>query len=183
MRKMRKNTGLWQYLNETGVLERANKEEIKNAKSEYRKKYLRDYKKKHRQSRKEYLVSYTLKDALIIQTNATKHGISESQWIKRSAHAYGEQTFLTPAPHVLHNILQILMLCRSYITMLSQKDTQAWFKSNRNYESLEKIIHNLQTDITQTFAKPLLLQEAIQQAFKDNQAFRDWLINFLAHDS
>lgn len=182
MRKLRHNTGLWQFLNRTGVLERGDKLEIENAKKEYRKIYLREYKRKHRQARKEYLISYTSEEAKAIQKSASEHRISESQWIKRAAQAYSEQTFLVPDQEVLQKILQLTMLCRSQIAMVSQRDPQSWFSSNRNYKTLQKAIEKMEAEISNTYLKPPLLEEVILQRLKEDHSFCAYLNKLLKND-
>lgn len=155
MKATKRNSPLWAYLNERGVLERGNEDEICKAKKEYRREYLKAYKKRRNKTTKEFSISCNPKETKAIVTGALEHALLPSTFIKKAVFAYLEKSYITPHIHMLHLLQQILLRSESLIRRIAEKDkSTSWFRSNNSYSDLEAIIRDLQSQVTHTLTNP-----------------------------
>lgn len=85
MRKVKKGSGIYSYLNELGLLERGTDEELKNAKKVYWNNYKKQNKKENRKEDKSLKIFFNKKEYKIISIGAAKQRTSKTNFIKQSA--------------------------------------------------------------------------------------------------
>ena len=130
-----KYRNLWDYLDESGVLEWGSDDEIKTAKNRYKTLYQRAYRKRYRESRSEFTVSLTKDEEAVIRQKSKFHNLSPSAFIKQSSLAYTRKLYLVPDPVQLAQFEQILNLIFQEIKIMSQSGSV----SNHCFKLLERI--------------------------------------------
>lgn len=113
--------GLYQYLEETGVLQSGNKATIEAATALYWRIYKREWRKAKRHAEKPFEILLTEKEEKIIQAAALKHGMSKTSYIKKAALTYSAQKYLVPNLEVLYEIKELLAINYDAILQLIQK--------------------------------------------------------------
>ena len=119
MAKTKKQTSLYEYLNQTGVLETGDDELIGKVKAAYWRKYHKDYKQEKRKKDKEYSISLSKTERTYLEKEASKYSKSMSMFIKDSAWAYIHCEYLNPQKADILKIQQLLSRCYSNIERLS----------------------------------------------------------------
>lgn len=118
-----KYRSLWDYLDESAVLEWGSEDQIKEAKKEYKKLYQRAYRRNYRRARAEFTVSLFKDEEVVIRHKSKDHKLSPSAFIKQSALAYIQKLYLVPDPIQLAQFEQILNLIFQEIKIISQSDS------------------------------------------------------------
>ncbi len=152
MQRRRKNSPFWEYLEKKGVLEKGTDEEIKAAKREYKKIYLLDYKRKQREKKPEFTISFSKEknEYQRVEVEAKRHKLSMSKFIKEAALAYISKTYIVPDRQKVAELEQILSQCLNEV----QRITRDRFDRNK-LETIEKRIEKLQSDVDRLFRNPL----------------------------
>lgn len=161
MSKIRKNTGIWKYLEETGVLEHGTEAEIQAARKEYQKKYILQYKRKQRGEMKEYIVLLKKDEQTLFKEAAQKHKTTIVRFLKTAALAYLEKKYIVP------DQVQVAHLEQTLIQILNE--IQALAKRNKilftlNIQEIEKKINRMETVVNDILRSP----ETIEEYFKNN---------------
>jgi uncharacterized coiled-coil DUF342 family protein len=152
LKNTRRNSALWAYLHEKGVLDKG-KDEILRAKKEYRQQYLKAFKQKRKSNRKDYTITCNPKEAKLFKIKAEEYGLKIASFIKQAAIAYAGNTDVIPQINMFHNILQLLLRSESRIREIAGKDKGVWYKSDKRYDELEEIVRELRGKIEQHFKK------------------------------
>jgi hypothetical protein len=171
MKRVKRNSKLFKYLNSLGVLERGVESEIKAAKLEYRRQYLKKYKTEWKQNKKELVVTCSKEELARLVQGAKSNGSSPGRFFKKAAFAYLDQAFIIPHLATLQHIEQLLLNCKSNVERIAEREPGAWFKQDRNYADLEKTIQQIQMQIIETFAHPPTLETVITQTLKDKPEY------------
>lgn len=89
-------TGIRAYLDASGVLENGTEHEIRAVRRQYRKLYLKRYKRSQREKKPEFAVqlSKTNGEYGKIQAAAHKHRMSITEFLRLATLAYIDRTFL-----------------------------------------------------------------------------------------
>jgi hypothetical protein len=124
--KPKNKDGLYSYLDSLGVLENGTEEAIKRAKREYKKRYIREYKRKERQSNCEYIVLLSKQkgEHKIISEAAAEHKSSISKFIKTAALFYLTKRYIVPDKEKVAALELILSDCRNDIKRISKNTIQ-----------------------------------------------------------
>ncbi|MEM6342695.1 MAG: hypothetical protein AAF927_02400 [Bacteroidota bacterium] len=147
---IRRNTGMWEYLEQSGVLESGNEDAIAAVKKEYQRKYQREYRKKKRKERPEVTLTLSKADWLELTHSAQQHHYSLPAFIKQAALAYLKQTFLVPDREPVSRLEQRLRLCQTDIRVIARhvrkrnlpELNQAYLDLAERIAHLETVIHN-----------------------------------------
>jgi len=161
MRKSHSNSGMWEYLDSIGVLEKGTDEEIKAAKRAYRKQYFLLQKRKQRTNKPEYTVAFskTNGEHSRITEAAKKHNRTVTAFIRVAALAYITQTFVVPNAYQLARLEQLLSECLNEIkTIVRTKERHFWEREQR-LELIEKRIGKLETQLNELITNPPLLND------------------------
>ena len=158
MRKIPKHTGMWAYLNSTGVLEKGSNAEIKAAKREYRKQYFLKYKQSQRSKKPEFIISFSKEngDYGRILKAAKTHKMAFSGFVREAVLSYVNQTFLVPNSDQLLRLEQILSQCLNEIQSIVKPKERFSFERERKFEEIEKQIEKIRVNINQIFRNPPL---------------------------
>lgn len=176
---MRKNSGLWAHLHALGILEKGSEEDIARAKRDYRKQYMRLYKQNQRKVKREYYVSLTRQEQIIVKREAQEHGLTEVQFFRKAVFAYVSESYIVPHISVLHEIQQLALRCQSDIERIANADKGGWLKPDRNYQNLENAIAVMREGASNAFANPPRLDQIIRKTLLDNPAFHQALKKIL----
>lgn len=84
-RKIKNGTGLYAFLETTGVLATGTVEEIENQKKRYWVQYRKEWKKNKRQQSKVYVVMVSFKDSRRISQKAKAIGVTPASYLKHCA--------------------------------------------------------------------------------------------------
>lgn len=171
MKRIRKNTGLWHYLNKVGVLEKGSDEAIKQARKEYWRKYNSELKQRKRKQRRIYAVTFNLDEIKSIIETAKAKGMTVSGYICEATRADMRGAYVTPHPYLLKEVQQTLVGYKRQIKAIAEKDKKNWLGVNRNFESLEQIIEKVEKQILQLFTQAPSLKTSIEEALKTNPKF------------
>lgn len=158
MRRLAKNGGMWEYLEEAGVLENGIDAEINAAKRAYRKIYFRGYKREQRMQKPEYTISFA-KDNGEFETvlkGARKHKLSVPSCVRQATLAYLNQTFLVPNREQVAHLEQLLSDCLNEIQTIVRFKERFNFQREEKLEKIEKRIEKLEADVGQLFRNPKL---------------------------
>ena len=144
---------MWAYLESISILENGTKEEIKKAKREYQRIYIREYKRKERQSSTEFIVllSKDKGELKTISEAAKDHKASISMFIKSAALAYCGKTFLVPDKEKVALFELTLSDCRNEITKLSRNKILPIVDK---IEAIEKRIERMELSLDELFRHP-----------------------------
>lgn len=124
--KSKNKDGLYTYLDSLGVLEHGTEEAIKRAKREYKKRYIREYKRKERQSNCEYIILLSKQkgEHKVISEAATEHKSSISKFIKTAALCYLTKKYFVPDKEKVASLELLLADCRNDIKRISKNTIQ-----------------------------------------------------------
>lgn len=117
---IRRNTGLWEYVEQSGVLESGNDEAIEAVKKEYHRKYQREYRKQKRKDRPEVTITLPKPIWLKLTHAAQRHHYSLPAFIKHAAVSYLDQTYLVPDREPVSRLEQYLRLCQTDLQIVAK---------------------------------------------------------------
>ncbi|MBS1617346.1 MAG: hypothetical protein JST76_02445 [Bacteroidetes bacterium] len=181
MKRLKQNSGLWQYLKEQGLLDTSG-EERKDATKAYRKLYLQNYKKEHKEITLQYGIAFKRDEAELINKAASKHRMKPSTYIRNATLAYTNQSFLLITPEAIYEILQLLRRYQTVIEDRERKVEKSWFGADRKYKELAEAVKEMRHQMEEAMLKPTLLLEAIKMAIANNPNFKAEL-NAILHQS
>lgn len=152
---MKPSDSLWKYLEKSGVLETGDQDQIVAAKQLYRKKYLSEYKRKHRSENQECTVMLSkLNDEFQVLYNAaSKHHMTLSQFLKQAAMAYTKQKYLIPDTTVVSHLQQLLSECLNEIRSMNKE-----IVDSNSIKIIEQRIAMLEDTIENTLTNPKLIE-------------------------
>ena len=158
MRRLPKNGGMWEYLNQVGVLENGTDSEIKAAKKAYRKIYFRGYKREQRIQKPEYTIHFSKDNGEFekILKGAKRNKLSVPAFVKQAALAYLDQAFLVPNRDEIVHLEQLLSNCLNEIQTIVRFKGRFDFRREEKMEKIEKRIEKLEEDIDRLFRNPKL---------------------------
>lgn len=158
MRRLPKKGGLWEYLDQVGILENGTDEEIKAAKRAYRKNYFLSYKKEQRIQKPEFAINFS-KDNGEFETilkGANRHKLSVPSFVRQATLAYINQNYIVPNRDEVAQLEQLLSDCLNEIQTLVRFKERFNFQKEEKLEIIEKRIEKLEADIDRLFRNPKL---------------------------
>lgn len=158
MRRLPKKGGMWEYLDQVGILENGTDEEIKAAKLAYRKSYFRGYKKEQRIQKPEYTISFSKEKGEFetILKGAKRHKLSVPAFVRQATLAYINQIFIVPNREEVAQLQQLLSDCLNEIQTIVRFKERFNFQREEKLEKIEKRIEKLEEDIDRLFRNPKL---------------------------
>ncbi len=181
MPKKARKGALWAYLDASGVLEKGTEEEIKSAKKAYWKEYILNYRRKQRADKPEFIVWLSKKngDYFKIFISAKQHKMAMTTFLRSSALAYVNKTFIVPDRLQIVELKQLLSQCLNEIqTIVKQKEKYFWGKEQK-FKDIEKRIEKLESDLTKKLEQPNTLEELIKKEIEKEPALKEHLLAFL----
>lgn len=150
---IRKNTNLWAYLEEKGVLENGTDEQIKQAKREYKKIYMFNYKRRQRETNPEYIISFSTQkgEHKKVAEASKEHKTSVTKFIKAATLAYLNKTYIVPDKEQVATLEQTLSHCRNEIQRISRNRIQP---VQEKIQAIEKRITEMEESINQLLRHP-----------------------------
>src|SRR5438128_2635246 len=110
-------SGMWQYLESVGVLEKGTEEQIKAAKKAYRKKYFLLYKQKQRSTKPEYTVHFSKENGEHdrVTLAAKRHNMKVTSFLRAATLGYLQRTYVVPNRMQVARLEQLLSDCLNEI--------------------------------------------------------------------
>lgn len=179
MRKIRPHTGLWKYLEQSGVLDSRDEEKIKATKKEYWRKYDAEYKRKKRKQKREYLISFNTTELQSVIATAKTKGLKVPEYIREATRADINQVYVVPYGFLLKEVEQTLLSYKRIIKDIGDKDKRNWLGASKNYESLEQIVTKIENYLHQLFRQGPPLTKIIEDTLRTNPQFITTLNQFV----
>ncbi|MBS1684020.1 MAG: hypothetical protein JSS76_04655 [Bacteroidetes bacterium] len=170
MKAVKRNSALWAYLEGLGKTDACG-DELRALKAEYRRLYMKSYKRNERRRNQHYTLSFKRTETEIIRKAAKEHNLTENTLMKKAISAYLTSSFVIRDKIVLDRILQALLRCQSSIQQIQDRDKGRWFKADNDYENLSKVVAKIREEVTEAFANPPKLYDEIVSAIKRNPDF------------
>ncbi len=120
--KQRTRTGIYAFLEASGILEHGTNEDIQKVRKEYWALYRRQWRKDKRKKEQAFTISFTDTELKVISEGARKHKLSRTAFIKQAALAYVTQRYLVPDIESINAIK--LLLTRNYSVLEEFFDMQ-----------------------------------------------------------
>jgi hypothetical protein len=154
------NSGMWDYLESLGILEKGTDDEIKAAKKAYRKIYLLKYKQKQREKKPEFNVHFSNENGEFgrVESAAKKHNMPVTSFIRKAVLAYIENKYIVPNPLQVGKLEQVLSECLNEVQKIVKTKERFLFDREDKYKAIEKKIEKLETEIDAIFRHPQLVQ-------------------------
>lgn len=145
--------GLLAYFESIGILENGTQEQFNKARKEYEKIYIREYKRKERSSKSEFIVLLSKQKGELktVSEAAKEHKVSISNFIKASALAYLQKTYLVPDTDKVAELELTLSACRNEIQKISKNP---YFPIADKIQAIERRIEKMETAINDLFRHP-----------------------------
>lgn len=179
-------TGIRAYLDASGVLENGTEEEIHAVRRQYRKLYLKRYKRNQREKKPEFAVqlSKTNGEHGKIQGAAQKHHMPVTAFLRLATLAYIDRTFLVPDRELVAKLAGVLEECLNQVrSMTGTKGKYNSFQLEEKYEAIEKRIAALTAEIERLFFFPPILEAAVTDAIRKDPALKERLLIILTNAS
>jgi hypothetical protein len=107
---MKSNSGIYEYLDKSKVLEHGTAADIEAVKAQYRKAYKAKWRQAQRQRSEQFTVSFTEQEAQKIAAMAKKYKWSCTRFIRLACLAYSDKTFLVVDVLATQAIAQLLAM-------------------------------------------------------------------------
>lgn len=170
MRKIRQNTGIYKYLEETGVLERGIEEEIQQARKNYKKKYILSYKRKQRSQQKEFTVLLNKDEYKSMSAQAKNHHMTVVRFLKLAAIAYTNKKYIVPDREAVARIESTLIQIQNEIQAIAKRNKILF---GLNPLAIEKRINRMETVIYDALQNPPSINNPTLQAHSNTHDCED----------
>ena len=173
-RKANTGSGVYNYLQSSGVLDTGDAAEIANK----RKEYWRDVKKKWKQQKKqtsaEFVLYFNDAELLEISKAAQAHGISKTRYCRNAVLAYTHTRYLVPSAAAINHLVQLLSL--NYAAL--QDIAKDQFQTSSSTVLLEKM-SQLELQVRSALIHPRSLEQAIVDALRERPEYRLTILQLL----
>lgn len=163
-----RNSALWIYLEESGILEHGSPEQINAIKREYRRKYLKNYKSTRRKQGLEVVVTLSEKERERLHKQARRHQLSLPRFLRQSSIAFLNQTYLVPNAAQVARMEQALAECIREIQAIGKSRERRWLSQEWKIEALVAQVEKLSTQLTSALRYPPLQHDSQNQITKDD---------------
>lgn len=148
MQSPKRNSKLWIYLSESGVLNTGDEALIKAKRLEYYRIYDKELKlKKRKFEKRSFTISFPTIEIQHIRSRAKQYHSEIPDYIKLLVKADLTNTYVIENTLTYKEILQILQYYKNAIKDIEDKDVKNWLGSNKNYDTLVKNIQALEDKI------------------------------------
>ena len=121
-RKPNTKASVFAFLKSSGVLENGTHEEIQRKREEYWNEYKRRWRKMKRKSEKEFTLSFSAEDLKEISTEAKRHKLSRTKFIKQACMAYMNKRYIVPDAMEVKKISQLLSMTYNSIQEMFEEN-------------------------------------------------------------
>lgn len=115
-----KESGIYSYLEKSGVLETGTPEEIAACRKEYWSMVKREWMRHKRSQETEFKVYFSAAELKVITVGAKRYKLSKTRYIQQAALADAKQERLLPNIEILTHVRQLLELLYASIQELSE---------------------------------------------------------------
>ena len=143
MGKQKHTSGVWQFLELSGVLTTGSSEDIAQKRKEYWRNQKRIWKQERRKNETEFKICFTDTELKGIAKAASLHKMSRSRFIKQTALAYVGSGYVIPNIEELHKIKTALSLNYSALQEMVETDTVPYelgMELMQRIENLEQVV-------------------------------------------
>ena len=182
MPKNGKNSGMWAYLDASGVLEKGTEADIKAAKKAYRKQYHLNYIRKIRASKPEFTVNLSKGNGEYsrILSAAKHHGRTVPTFLRLAVLAYINKTFIVPDRLMVAKLEQLLAQCLNEIQQIvRQKEKYFWGKEQK-FKDIENRIDKLESEISEVLKQPPTIEEVVIREINKKPELKDQLLTIIS---
>lgn len=171
-------TSLYAYLDALEVWGQG-AEAVAQAKADYWRSYKAKWRRENRKTNIDISVAFKKSDATCIQTEAKRHGLSSTEFIRKAVLSYFTRRYIVPDKRQLaHMEIRLAETVSRIRQVATAKDRDYWQREDR-YQRLEKEVSHLKELVTDTLTFPKLLREAVAREVQTNTEFTKWLQNLL----
>lgn len=164
MRRIRKKSSLYSFLDAKGLLEKGTDEEIKKAKKEYWNQVKRTFRQEKRKREKEFTVSFTMEELKLITDEAKRHQMSRTSYIKTTTLAYLSKRYVVPDEIEVKRISQLLAMNYNVLLQIAEEEK---VQSHLGDILLEKILELEKKVLIHLYHSKTLEDWIIQEINKD----------------
>lgn len=148
MRAIKRNSKLWQFLHNSGVLDSGNEELIREKKKEYYRLYDLEQKHKKRKSEKRnFTVSIPPSQINHVRSRARQYQVDIPDYIKLLIKADIKSTAAITETQTLKEILQILRSYKNTVKEIEEKEPFGWLSKNKGYDELVKTLASIEQEV------------------------------------
>lgn len=122
MRRIKKKSSLYSFLDESGLLEKGTEDEIKAARKKYWNEFKRTWRKEKRIREKEFTVSFTKDELKLITNEAKRHRKSIPRYLKSTTLNYIAQRYLVPDEMEVKRISQLLAMNYNVLLQIVEEE-------------------------------------------------------------
>ncbi|PCH91047.1 MAG: hypothetical protein COB85_09675 [Bacteroidetes bacterium] len=171
---------LLKYLFETGVLEHGTKEEIEEAKKEYRRKYSKEKQKEFREKNVRKEIILTRKEFSVLCKAAKKHKIKLAPFIKQAALAQVAEKYLLPSDSVVQELELAIRRIGNNVNQLVRYAHQNNYLPKETIAEIQNQLNELEGKISKAFREPLKVHHLVEFAIKKHPELVEQLENLLS---
>lgn len=170
MRRPKKNSGVWDFLDKKGLLENSSDEEIKIARAAYWREYSRLRMQKTRKAQKrQFSISFAANEIAHVQSASKAYGYKTIQdYIRACTFAAMQKANVIPHSSTLAEILQILRLCDSKLEAIKNNESKGLFKLGTLENDQKIVLNEVEQRIMEILQRPRSLKEIIIENLKIN---------------
>ena len=173
-RKIKSGSGLWAYLESSGVLN-GPEEGIAMARKKYWSDFRARWRKQRRKEMKEFTVYFSPADLKVIAKAAVRHKMSRTGYIKRATLSYTDQVFLIPDLIEVRRISQLLAMTYNLLQQMMEEEKL----SSQIGKTLQKKIDALEHEVLIRLKNPPTLQEWIEREVRKDRDLKDKILRLL----
>lgn len=152
---IRRNSGLWEHLKTTGVLDDGDPKAIAAAKKQYRKRYQKEYKRNRRAKHPEVTVVMDRVTYGFLNKAAGMHHMSLAAFLREASVHYLQQKYLVPDAGLVADFAQRLRICASDINLIARHVKKLKLHElHESYMSLSERIQYLENYVANTLQNP-----------------------------
>lgn len=181
----RKKSGVWLFLNSTGILDKGTPEEIQIAKREYWKRYHYNHRRAQRQEQPEVVIGLSRTDGTYERLNAAakKHKMTLAAFIRTAALSYLTQTYIVPDRAFLAHLEQLLSQCANEVQAIAGANEKYFWQREHKIETIDARIERLENEVIELFRNPPSLEQQITKAIDQSPQTRERLLQLItSHD-
>ncbi|MBK7359031.1 MAG: hypothetical protein IPI45_07015 [Saprospiraceae bacterium] len=149
-RRMNSNTSVYSFLKSSGVLENGTHEQIQKARNEYWREYKRKWRKHQRKKNTEFAISFSQEELKELSTQAKRHKVSRTKFIKKACFAYINKSFIVPDIAEVRKISQLLSMTYNAIQE-SLESNKIEFKNGKD---IMERVYQLEREILPVLNNP-----------------------------
>ncbi len=169
-------TSLMDYLNKTGVLERAKPEEIAEAKKAYRRYYMRQYKREQRGNKQELVLSIPKGFHKQLNREATRHGVTTARLVLEIIKAHINDVSVIHHPDEFAQVEVAVAKLHSELTFIGDQMLQTLVAPD--IEQLKEKIETIE-QMVQEASNSVRLEDFLKTHLKDNPDLKPQLVELL----